>query len=384
MSTVAKSLTNIKKIKQRRRRVALLIILLIIGLTIYFIIRPKNYEKKYQQNDFEITEKYDKKLAYYSFEIKKDSLIWHFVSKDKYSNKRKLINEVAFIEQEGISCIIPKSEKLLTYPQCIENNSQIDYHLVPDILKDQIESSYYKKINASKDTYEKININHIDNQTFFIWNYKGFYMINNQEKKTIPIFEKDIYDLKLVSKVEDLLVIPNYNEQYYFNKFYLINTKSGKLTNWDFKDSLYMDGYFLGTQGSSLFFVDKKNKIEWEIAPSKKKMRKVGTSTKDGKIYQDGWEKISLTKLVNDTYSFHQKEVYHYEISDGLYVRYLECNSKKKISEKNVKEIVAVIENKVYYLVADSLYSYSEENGEVLLMSYFEWNFNYKNMIFIA
>ena len=37
----------------------------------------------------------------------------------------------------------------------------------------------------------------------------------------------------------------------------------------------------------------------------------------------------------------------------------------------------------IYYLKDDELYHYNPIEGEELLLSYFEWNFNLENMIFI-
>ena len=159
---------------------------------------------------------------------------------------------------------------------------------------------------------------------------------------------------------------------------------NGKQSTWDFKESLYFDGYFMGSDDNSLFYMDRKNKIQWELLPKRKKMRKVGTENKNGKVLENGeWEKISTTKLANETVRFSKQTIYQYEIDNGLYVKYLDCPSRKKISNRNVKEIVTTIQNKVYYLAGESLYYYTEETGEVEVMSYFEWNFNYKNMIFI-
>ena len=180
------------------------------------------------------------------------------------------------------------------------------------------------------------------------------------------------------------MVIPDYKESYYFNQFYLLKLKDGSIKTWKLKDSLYFDGYYLGSYENSLFYVDKKKKVEWEILPKKKKMRKVGTEIKEGKILKDGeWEKISLNKLINNTYTFNKKEIYQYDIDNGLYISYFDCNAKKKISNQNVKEIVKIENDSIYYLADDSLYYYSEKTGEILMMCYFEWNFNYKNMIFI-
>lgn len=372
------------KIKQKRRRIAFCILLILLVTLLYFFIRPKNYEKNYIRNDFEILEKYDKERKIYSFEITKNNNTWHFVVEDKYQQKKKLIKEVEIIEEKDTTCIIPKSEKLTTAPQCLEENLLIDYHLIKEEIKEKIDSSYFEEKEKINDTYEKIDIKYLNDKTFYIWNYKGFYQINKKNKENIKLFDKDIYNINNVVQINDYLLIPDYKESYYFNQFYLLNLKNGSLKTWELKESLYFDGYYLGSYKDSLFYVDKKMKIEWEILPKKKKIRKVGTENKEGKILEEGeWEKISLNKLSSNTYTFKKKEIYHYEIDNGLYVSYLDCDAKKKISNQNVKEIVKKEKDSVYYLADDSLYYYSENTGEILMMSYFEWNFNYKNMIFI-
>lgn len=372
------------KIKRTRRRVACIVLLSLLLILFYAIFHVRNYEKTYEQNGFQIKESYHKKEKSYTFEITKEEKAWSFVVEHKYQTKKKLINEINLVENDSASCIIPKSGKLTIYPQCLKENELIDFHLVEESLKEQIGLEYFKTEETKKESFEKIDIKSLDDNTYYIWNYKGFYKINKEDKKTISLFEKDIYNIVNVAQVKNYLLIPDYDASYYFNKFYIINMKNGKTNTWDIKDSIYFDGYYLGSHKNSLFYVDKKTKIEWEIVPKKKKMRKVGTEEKDGKILKNGeWEKISLNKLVNNTISFEEAKKYHYEIAEGLYRIYNVSNVKVKISNKEVKEIITEKDGKVYYIAGDSLYYYSIETGEVEIMSYFEWNFNYKNMIFI-
>ena len=251
-----------RKIKQKRRITFCILILLII-IFLYFIIRPKSYEKKYNQNDFEILEKYNKELKIYSFEITKDDNTWHFVVENKYLNKNKLINDIEMIEDKNTICIIPKSSKLTTYPQCIEENLLIDYHLINNEMKEKIDPSYFKEKESLIDTYEKIDIKYLNDKTFYIWNYKGFYRINKKNKETIKLFDKDIYNIDNVVQINNYLVIPDYKESYYFNQFYLLKLKDGSIKTWKLKDSLYFDGYYFGSYENCLFYVDKKMKVEW-------------------------------------------------------------------------------------------------------------------------
>lgn len=372
------------KIKQRRRRIALITLLLLIVLILYMIFHARSYETSYQQNDFEIIERFDKKKQTYFFTIKNNDNFWEFVVEHKYITKHKLLSEIEWLETDDTKCIIPKSEQLTIYPQCQKNQESISYHLVNDEMKEKLGNTWFSTSENKTQTFEKLDMKNLDDNTYYIWNYKGFYKINKKSQENIKLFEKDIYDISNVTVVNNYLVIPDYNQSYYFNKFYLLQMKEGKTSTWEFKDSLYFDGYYLGSHKNSLFYLDRKTKLEWEIDPKKKRMRKVGTESKEGKIWKNKeWEKVSITKMINENYKFSKDEIYHYEINEGLYVSYLDSSNKKKISNKDVKEIVAQLGNKVYYLVGHSLYYYSEETKEVEVMSYFEWNFNYKNMIFI-
>jgi hypothetical protein len=372
------------KIKQRRRRIALIIILFILLLALYLIFRARDYEKKYQIKDYEIVEKFNKKKKIYFYQITKEDYLWEFIVEHKYINKRKLLTDIEWLETTDTICIIPKSEQLTTYPQCQKDSENLSFHLVSEEMKEKLGDSWFLSLNSTPLTYEKIDIKNIDDYTYYIWNYKGFYRVNKNQQQTIQLFDKDIYDISSVATVNDFLVIPDYNEAYYFNKFYLLDKKSAKTSTWEFKDSLYFDGYYLGKYKNSLFYIDRKTKIEWEIDPKKKRMRKIGTEYKEGKIFQNNdWQKISVTKLINEPQYFTNDEIYRYEINNGLYLIFKNSQIKKKITNRDVKEVIARIEDKVYYIAGHTLYYYSDITGEVEVMSYFEWNFNYKNMIFI-
>ncbi len=372
------------KIKQKRRRIALAILIFFITFIIYLIVHPRDYQKQYERDEYQILEIYDKALKAYTYQIQKEDQTYVFLTNEKYSPQKERIKSIETLEEENTHCIIPTLENQKIYPQCFMNGTQVDYHLVPEKMKEHFDEALLTTVNAQTNTYERIDIKNIDDVTYYVWNYKGFYKINKKETKTIPLFEEDVYDISNVIKANDYIIIPDYHADFYLNKLYLLNTKDDKLTTWEFKDTLYHDGYNLGVHKNAVYYVDKKNNIEWEINPKKKKMTKIGTNKKDGKIWNNGkWENIQMNELVNETHQFSDERKYTYQISQGLYVTYQNSENKKLISTKEIKEIVYTIEDKVYYLAGDTLYAYSEQQGEVPVLSYFEWNFNYHNMIFI-
>ena len=100
-------------------------------------------------------------------------------------------------------------------------------------------------------------------------------------------------------------------------------------------------------------------------------------------MIENEWQKLELSDL-NKEIKFKKDTVYNYEvINNKLYISYLGGNNKIQISKLKVKDIVYIDNDVVYYLVDDKLYMYDKLYGEVLLLNYFEWNFNYKNMIYI-
>ena len=92
----------------------------------------------------------------------------------------------------------------------------------------------------------------------------------------------------------------------------------------------------------------------------------------------------SLLTLSNEEQTFTYQNNYKFSLKDNiLYLSYLDNKIKTKISNNEVKEIVYINNDCIYYIADDSLYFYDLEYGETKLITYSEWNFNYNNMIFI-
>ena len=125
---------------------------------------------------------------------------------------------------------------------------------------------------------------------------------------------------------------------------------------------------------------NKHEKIEWEIDLKKQKMTKVSNND-TGKIYDNGFKDVSLNSLLYQDMTFKGVQPYTYIIDNGLY--YEALNKRIKISQNTPKTIVYYDDEWVYYLVDDILYASSFTYGETKILQYFEWNFNYQNVIFI-
>ena len=370
------------KIKQRRRLALLLIIILIIAPVLFFLFQRKDYTVTYSVNDYEITESYHKEEDYYSFIIKKGETEHFAIVYNQHFSSKKNIDQITEYQTETESCITISSNKVRIEPLCTKEETQISYHLVSDEMKEKLGVTSETKEDTILTTYNNINVYHYRNHNYYIWNYRGFYHINENTTENIQLFDKDIYNPTLITQVNDTLVIPDYNADYYFDKVILLDMNTGRTTTWTLETSIYFDSAVLGVYQGELYIIDKHEKTEWQLNIAKQKQERVGTEQKGGKIYDHEWTNVTMNRLLYQENTFKGTTILEYNIKeDGLYAIF--DNHQMKIRESAPSKILSNTDNTVYYLVNDNVYSYNKEEGEKLLLNYFEWNFNSENVIFI-
>lgn len=360
-----------------KKRVYVILLIIILAIIIFKI--PHNYKISYKVKKTEVKEEYNKKLKIHYLKINKDNKIYEFITNKK---GRKVVKDIDYFQKDKNKCLSISTKEETLRPVCYSNKELKDIAL----LNDKEINKHYKIKSKTKDlntTYNNIVIHNLNNTSYLLWNYRGFYYLKNNITDNINITDKDVYNLKVITRINNLLLLADYQEEYQFNKFIIINLENGKKEQWKIDYDISMDSYILGSYNKSVYLVDKKAKVEYEIVPSYKKIRIVGTSDRKGTIYNNGFEKIALNKLVKEELSFKKEESYNYKIkNDQLYLSLY--NSSNNILITNNKNLKIVDKNKdsVYYLSDNKLYSYSPLEGEKLLLENFEWNFNYENMIF--
>ena len=374
-----------KKYRLKKSAITILVIFIfLIALTIIFsIFSTKSYSTEYSIFEYDISENYDKEKKVYYFEIIRDELIYPFIYKSEYQKDRKLIKDIKEYKEDDYICLTIHSSIVNTTPLCSYKKQLIDYHLVPETIKEKI-STYLKQpfqTEIKESNYEIYNTE--DN--LFIWAYKGFNYINNGKIKLIKFFEEDIYEIPLATKINNLLFIPDYEQKYNFNKVYIINLDTLEVDEWKLKYEISYDSYVAGTNDISIYIIDKKNKIEYELVPERKKMRILATKSQQATIYENGIaRKEPMSKLVTKEQYFNYRGYYNYIVeNDTLYMTHLDNTIKTKVSEQKITSLVYTYDDNAYYLVNDTLYRYNLKYGETKLMKYSEWSINYKNLIFI-
>ena len=94
----------------------------------------------------------------------------------------------------------------------------------------------------------------------------------------------------------------------------------------------------------------------------------------NNKIEKVKYKELQEFNLANKKYSYLLKNNILYHKIDDIEIQ---------ITDKPVDKVISSTKDSVYYLCKENLYMYNNTEGEVLLITNFEWNFNNTNMIFL-
>lgn len=360
--------------KKRLKAIQIILVFSFI-LFLFFLLKPKTYTKEYKINNVIIKETYNKKGYYFEFNYKDKAL--DFFSDHKYKLHRGMIKDINIILDNENFCIIPSGKDFKFVPLCIEDGEAKHYTLVNDVLKEQIPKEYFSN-NVNETSYEDIKIYNED-YTYLVWNYNGFYYLNKSMNKKIELFNSESYKASLIGYTKDYLVVADYDANYTFNKMYTISFKDGEVKEHKLKRDIYFDSYFIGYQDNKLYIVDNKESLMYEFNAKNGKIEK----TKSRVLEMGVWKDKNIKTLINKKQSFTYDTNYEYSLEDNnIYLNYKDKNIKTLIAS-DVKNIVKIKEDEIFYLKNDTLYRFSLNNGEEKLLSCFNWNFNYENIIYI-
>lgn len=329
------------------------ILFLIVSIT------PKDYKYQYELGKIKITEIYQKKDKVYLFTFEKNSSKYEYSVSHKYIRKRGLIDKVSINDD----CLIVKSKLLDDFSVCQNDNGYYTIYTNDKIIEDVT------------DNYELVNIYDLKNRQFYIWNYTEFLAINKDEKQHIELFDDDIYELEIITKLNNHLVVADYNQKYKFNKMYLINSKNNETKEIELDKDIYFNSYILGTYKKSLYIYDLQKEKEYKVNPFKGELEKISYEIRVNKE----WQSVSVNKLNKKNMKFEETQLFYYEIEDGnLY--YNMPNAKILVTNMVVTNIVESNEKEAFYISEDTLYYIHFDTGISKVMQYSEWKFTSNNI----
>jgi len=366
--------------KMKLLKILLLLIFIIIIKYFY-----SSYAIKYNIDNFSIIEKYEGKVYY--FEITYKDITYNFKIYHKRKIRKKLIDNIDYIENGDYQCIYPKSKIKKTYPLCYQNEEGF---LSYNLINDEKLSSYFDslKIRYFNENYEKNsefkfmdNLN--ENEYVAVWKYNGYYLLNKDGINSIDLFSKDRYSNDLAFQLDNKIIMPNYDEELIFSNFIILDIRNGKHEKFESKYEISYDSYVAGSFKNNIYLFDNKNEKLYKINLRKRIVELIGEENK-------GFIKIIDGKLVKSSLKEYKNKITFYDLEkEDLFVnknyKYYKENKKIKVKFLNEEEvnIVKINKDNIYYIKDDNFYIFNSITADKLILHYFELNFNDKNRLFI-
>ena len=194
------------------------------------------------------------------------------------------------------------------------------------------------------------------------------------------MFQTDVYNLSLIYKFANYLLVPNYEQNYLFDKLYVINTDKASISTINLRFDIYFNSYFLGNDENKVYIYDLREDQEFYIDLKKEEIY----TSKNIILNNGNWESISKQTFQKEKPTFSNEEPLEVVLQDSsLYLQTLYSQNKVLLTNRKVSELVEVSGLDIYYIADAILYKYNPYEGETALLEYSEWNFNHQNMVFI-
>ena len=240
----------------------------------------------------------------------------------------------------------------------------------------------------------KANI--IDKHYVVLDNYRGIYIISQDNITNVKLFDQDVYETHIKGLVNDKFVIANYNDEYDFNQFYTVDITNEKkdeiIVNYD----ISFDGYTNGSYKDSLFLVDRETKRQYEFNIKKEEAYIVGDQ-KTGILFYDNEEEttIDMNEALKKEYKFNKNYetdknydridtvngyYYLYKLVDDDYQVYKAPIEDKKetiylFNTDNIDDIY-YIDSYIYFRKGNDVLYYKDDIGIKTLFTNSEYEFN--------
>jgi len=379
------------------------VILLVLCILFIHKLLIKKHKVIYKIENYTIKEEYYKKNKdYYDITISKGKQIFIYTISKNLNKQKKIIEDIKTYKHGDLVCILPLYKKNIEkeiYCNILQEQVSIDY-----LLKTQNENfeeiiKKVKKYNLSfptdsetKTKYKNIEVyneNILEKNIYYLWNYKGIYILEKDKNSYQAILNYDLYDNVLSCVVEDKFVLLENTSIKGIENVYYYNLTQKKMKKIELKNSISKDSYINGVVGKLIYITDRRQKKEYTLELAKKELKEI---SKDGNytVYQNGKKEVLsksdffMQDQLFDTRELTPKEVgnYVYYIEEEKIYKYRKTNKEHPIlllELENIKEW-QVRENEIILLKEDAIYSYSNQNGLRKIVESNELNYNYKNI----
>lgn len=324
----------------------LVMFIIYIGIQLGFRFFGSGHEYEYflshEEFDVHIKERFVNNTkgetdSYY-FDITIDDTTFSYQTYESFNKADHIIKDVVYYKDTGYKCILPifVEKKIISDVMCLKDNIVYNYHSIKgnnhsvDSFIDSLTEYGYDESNWI-DSASSTNIddlifykeNTVENHFIALSTYKGVYTLNavNLYKlKEIELFNNDIYKRPISIVFKNYYLVADYNAQYRFDKFFVVDLTSNKVSEIDCDREISFDSYIQGTNNNSVYLFDRDSKKQYEINLKTNKVLEVGNENTQIKIYRNGdWDKVTAITAKNSTILFDSE--YKSEIEENRFAR---------------------------------------------------------------
>ena len=384
------------------------------GDTSDYIIVEDNIEFLINENSY-----FDDGKNYYLYNIKGKDNSFSFQIDYNFDKNSEVLKSIKYFNDNNYECILPIFKNNLIIMDIIcNNNGVMNYYYNLKGKNSKLDSfvSNLEQYDISQFTdtsitenIEGITIykdNLIDKHYIGINNYKGIFDISrnfNSIVYNISLYNKDVYNQKVSSYVNEYFISADYNKEHEFNKFNVINLL--KLDTYQIVSdkSISLDSYIQGVVDGKLYIYDKDNKTQYEINIEKETI--VSYRGNNLKYYNNGnWTTMTTSEAdkelkfiynINDYTDSNYLRIDKISDEEGFYYLYKKGSKGYDVYRKSIKDdktliylfstktidSIYYIDDYVYFINGNTLQVYNEKFGVRNLVYYKELEFN-KNLKF--
>ncbi len=391
-----------------------------------------NYQIKIDEKTFEIEENYisniKNEIDSYHFDIFYNDNVFSFQTYVNFNKSDTLIKEIKYFENENYICVLPifikkgiiidflckSKEKTVYYQTIMGEDKELDDYVA------SIKEYDFKKWEDNKKEETKIGPvkiyknNIVDNHFVGVNNYKGVYILDNLSQKKvvdIKIFNDDIYVRNLETLVNNFYVVANYNSEYEFSSFFIIDLITHEKKTIKTNKKISFDSYIQGVVNNNVYIYDQDNKKQYEINVKTRSILEIGNAETGIKNYDNGtWKRLDISELAKEKVIFDNKEIiiekdsiyskidiigykesgyiyYYKKVSNGYEVyRSTRKNSEQKIYLFKINDLknIKYIYDFVYYIDGNEVKYYNDNMGirTIFINEEFDFNENLRYIVY--
>jgi len=395
---------------EKLKRLILVIFLIIIVYGCYRVM-IKEHDFTYKVNKYSVHEHfYIDKAHHYDITINKKNNNYTYTLDKNLSKEKVIIKSIKTFKSNNLVCIVPIYKKNIDLDiYCNLDGEQVskDYLLKTynndfKIIKKKVKKYKikYPKSYTTKTSYKKLSIfqkNILNEDNYYIWNYKGVYSISKNKLNYKKILNYDLYDNIMATTVNNYYVLFENNSVNGIKKVYVYNNKNNNLTSFELDKVISKDSYINGVVDNLIYVTDRKEKKEYTIDIFNKKIKQVDNNLKYI-VYENGikkklsksdyfvedeyFNKFIVDEKVTSSRELYKVGNYYYYYMNSKIYKVLDTNKKHRTLLLDLEDIKewGIYDNKIIIMANDTIYSYDDTNGLRKIIKSNELKYNYKNI----